>query len=124
MNGNNLLLDTNIILYLLNGDVTLVQLLEDKQLYLSFITQLELLSYHSLENNELKIIESFIDDCTVIDISSKLKEYVIELRKKYKMKLPDAIIAASSLYMNVPLVTADSGFKKLTDDIDLVYYEK
>ncbi|MFA5973337.1 MAG: hypothetical protein WC780_13385 [Lentimicrobiaceae bacterium] len=44
MNGNNILLDTNIVLYFLKGEDTLIPLLEDKNLYLSFITQLELLS--------------------------------------------------------------------------------
>ena len=43
MNGNNILLDTNIVLYLLNGEETLIPLLEEKNLFLSFITQLELL---------------------------------------------------------------------------------
>jgi len=45
MNGNSLLLDSNIVLYLLNGEETLIPLLEGKSLYLSFITQLELLSF-------------------------------------------------------------------------------
>jgi len=43
MNGNNILLDTNIVLYLLNGEETLIPLLAEKNLFLSFITQLELL---------------------------------------------------------------------------------
>ncbi len=30
MNGNNVLLDTNIVLYLLNGEETLIPLLEEK----------------------------------------------------------------------------------------------
>jgi len=42
MNGNKLLLDTNIILYLLDGDNTLVNILEGKIPYVSFITELEL----------------------------------------------------------------------------------
>ena len=41
MNGNNLFLDTNIILYLLNGDQTLADLLDGKKLYISVITELE-----------------------------------------------------------------------------------
>lgn len=43
MNGSNILLDSNIVLYLLNGEETLVPLLEDKRLYVSFVTQLETL---------------------------------------------------------------------------------
>ncbi len=38
MNGNNILLDSNIVLYFLNGEATLLPLLEEKQLYVSFIT--------------------------------------------------------------------------------------
>jgi predicted nucleic acid-binding protein len=45
MNGNKVFVDTNIILYLLSGDITLAELLNGKQIYISFITQLELLSY-------------------------------------------------------------------------------
>ena len=45
MNGNSVLLDTNIILYLLEGDKILSDLLFNKKLYISFISQLELLGY-------------------------------------------------------------------------------
>lgn len=45
MNGNKVFVDTNIILYLLGGDSTIAELLNGKQIYISFITQLELLSY-------------------------------------------------------------------------------
>jgi hypothetical protein len=38
MNGNKIFVDTNIILYLLSGDKTLAELLDRKQLYISFIT--------------------------------------------------------------------------------------
>ena len=37
MNGNNVILDTNIVLYFLNGDQTLSPLFEENILYLSFI---------------------------------------------------------------------------------------
>jgi len=45
MSGNKLFLDTNIILYLLAGDTTLADLLDEKQLYVSVISEMELLSY-------------------------------------------------------------------------------
>ena len=54
MNGNNLLLDTNIVLYLLNGEETLIPLLEEKNLFLSFITQLELLGNQNLNPGALR----------------------------------------------------------------------
>ena len=59
MNGNKLLLDTNAVLYLLGGDETLATLLNGKDLYLSIISELELLSYKKISLREQKIITSF-----------------------------------------------------------------
>lgn len=55
MTGSSILLDTNIVLYLLDGDKTLIPLLEDKQLIISFITELELLSLKNIHASELVI---------------------------------------------------------------------
>ncbi|MDD2286849.1 MAG: type II toxin-antitoxin system VapC family toxin [Bacteroidales bacterium] len=122
MNGNQLFIDTNIILYYLNGDTTLLPVLEDKQLFISFITQLELLSFKDITQPEIKMIESFLKECTIIEMSSMVKENTILLRRKYGLKLPDAIIAGSSLYLHVPLFTADKGLAKIKE-IDLIYYQ-
>ena len=56
-------------------------------------------------------------------INSEIKNKAVFLRRKHRTKLPDAIIIATALYLNLPLVTADSDFKKI-DDIRLIYYQK
>jgi len=48
MSGKEILVDTNIILYLLNGSDTLEEVLQGKDIYLSFITELELLTIKTL----------------------------------------------------------------------------
>ena len=123
MNGNNILLDTNIVLYLLNGEETLIPLLEEKNLFLSFITQLELLSAKNIKQEDISKIKQFISECTVIDITQGIKDFTISTRQNYSVKLPDCIIAATSLWLNMPLITADSDFKKI-DAIDLIYFER
>ena len=123
MNGNSVFLDTNIILYLLGGEETLIPLLEGKNLFLSFITQLELLGNKYLKPEDILKIEQFIDECTVIDISPGIKDYCISIRQMYNIKLPDSIIAATSLWLNMPLITADQDFKKI-DIVDLIYFER
>lgn len=122
MNGNNILLDTNIVLYLLNGEETLIPLLEEKNLFLSFITQLELLGNRNLNSDDILKIKQFIAECTVIDITTAIKEYTISIRQKYSVKLPDCIIMATSLWLNMPLITADHDFKKI-DIADLIYFK-
>ena len=123
MNGNSLLIDTNIALYLLGGDSTLSEALDGKLVYLSFISELELLSYPGLIEDNEEIINQFISDCIVIDINKEIKIKTIEIRRAYRLKLPDAIIAATASYLKQPIITADSDFKKI-ESIDLVYYEK
>jgi hypothetical protein len=123
MNGNKLFLDTNIILYLLEGDETLMHSLDRKQFYISFITQLELLSFPGLSRKDIKIINELLLECVILDINAEIKKIVVGLRQQYKLKLPDCIVAASAIYLDLPLITADSDFKKI-EGLNLIYYEK
>jgi predicted nucleic acid-binding protein len=123
MSGNKLFLDTNILLYLLQGDKTLVEALDKKQIYISFITQLELLSFPSLTKQETNVIHELLKECVIIDINSEIKNLTIIYRQKYKIKLPDSIIAATSLYLDLPLITADADFKRI-QELNLVFYER
>ncbi len=123
MNGNSILLDTNIVLYLLKGEETLIPLLEEKNLFLSFITQLELLGNRYLNPEDISKIKQFIAECTVIDITPEIKEFTINIRQKYNIKLPDCIIIATSLWLNMPLITADQDFTKI-DIVDLIYFKR
>lgn len=123
MNGNKLCLDSNIILYLLNGDETLGYFLDGKQFFISIITEMELLAYKDLDKNEESYIKSFISECKTININTLIKEDTIDIRKNYGNKLPDSIVAATALYLDIPLITADKGFKKI-EELNLVHYEK
>jgi len=123
MNGNSILLDTNIVLYLLNGDKTLIPLLENKQLIVSFITERELLCYKGIKEKDQLIIKEFLSNCIIIDINNLIKENTIDLRRKYSLKLPDCIIIATSLYLNIPIISADQEFSK-AENIDLILYQK
>jgi len=123
MNGNSILLDSNSVLYLLKGEQTLIPLLEEKQLYVSFITQLEVLGYKGIKTKEQEKIKKFLCECIIIDIIATIKHYTIYLRQKYGLKLPDSIIMATSLYLNAPLIIADGEFNKV-EELDLFYYEK
>jgi predicted nucleic acid-binding protein len=62
-------------------------------------------------------------ECTIIDITPGIKELVISIRKKYIIKLPDAIILATSIWLNMPLITADHDFTKI-DIADLIYFQR
>ncbi len=123
MNGNRIFADTNILLYLLDGDEILSEFLNNKKVYISFITQLEVLGYKMFTRNELKVIENLVSECTIIDINSSIKNNVIELRRNYRIKLPDSIIIATSFYLDLPIISADKDFKKI-ESLPLIFYER
>lgn len=123
MNGNSVLIDTNIVLYLLSGDQVLADLLYDRKIYISFITQLELLGYPDIAESDKKIIQEFINECMVIDINNFIKDKVIRIKQNHRIKLPDSIILATSKFLGFPLLTADKELTKI-DEIDLIIYER
>ncbi len=123
MNGNRLLLDTNIILYLLAGDQTLASILEDKNPYLSFISELELYGFKKLTKAERGKIEKVLSQCTIIDINAGIKAKAIEVRQSQGLKLPDCIIAGTALYLDIPMFSADKDFGKIKH-LNLLSYQK
>ena len=122
MSGNSLLLDTNIILYILNGDETLAEILRFKKLYISFITQLEILSYTKISQEQKLQINAFLNECLIVDINDRIKDIVIDIRRKYKLKLPDSIIAATALHLTIPLISADKNFVKIQEASIIQYF--
>ncbi|AGC76953.1 PilT protein domain protein [Nonlabens dokdonensis DSW-6] len=100
----------------------MAELLDGKQLYISVITELELLAFKGIATSEEEVISEFISQCKTISINKTVKEETIRIRKSYGTKLPDSIIIATALYLDFPLITADVEFKKV-EELTLVLYE-
>ncbi|MEO8885255.1 MAG: type II toxin-antitoxin system VapC family toxin [Mucilaginibacter sp.] len=122
MIGKEILVDTNIILYLLNGSDTIESFLQGKDIYLSFITELELIGFKNISDQEEYQINRLLRDCSVIPVNNRIKEKYIAIRKAYHLKLADAIIAATALTLDFPLITADKQFKTIKD-LKLITYQ-
>ena len=115
MSGDKIWIDTNIALYFLGGDATLATALDQKEIYLSVISEMEVLAYPKISDAEIKDVKTFFSDCTIIELTAPIKERAILIRRTYNLKLPDAIIAASAIEANIPLISADSIFKRITE---------
>ena len=68
---------------------------------------MELLSYPEISKSEEDKIKNFIQDIDIVEFNADLKSETIRLRKKYNLKLPDAIICATALWQEATLVTLD-----------------
>ena len=97
-------------------------MISDKDIVISFITELELLSFPRLIDESEKIIRGLLKNCLIIDISPEIKDLTIGFRKKSKLKLPDSIIAATTFYYKLPFLTADKQFRRI-EELDIIIYE-
>jgi predicted nucleic acid-binding protein len=107
-----MVLDTNIALYYLGGRLTTP--LPNGLYHISIITEMELLSYPNLTQAEEQQIQSFLSQVLIVDIDEQIKNMAIALRKQYRLKLPDAIVAATAQSLNALLLSNDNKLSNVT----------
>ncbi len=73
----------------------------DEDFNISVISEIEVLGHHSAT----KEVEEFIGLANLFEIDKSIRIAAIQLRKQYKIKLPDAIIAVTALAHGFALVT-------------------
>jgi tRNA(fMet)-specific endonuclease VapC len=112
------LLDTNAIVALLRGDQLLQQRLQDADwVGISILSEIEFLAFPNLSSQDRQAFRQFAGKVEVVGIEhsgSALIDRIVTLRQKHKLKLPDAIIAATALEATATLITEDSQLRKLT----------
>ncbi len=113
MSGNEIFLDTNTCIYLLNGNKILADFLQGQEIFISIISEIELFAYKRSNLNSTEILKDFIQSVEVVNLDQTIKSITIEIRRAFKLKLPDSIIAASAISNNLPFITADKAFKLL-----------
>ncbi len=116
MNGIDYLLDTNFILALLKSSPDTLALINERQIELhqcaySAITRMELLGFPGITPDEKAMIQEKLARLTYAPMTSVVEDVAIRLRQTYRVKLPDAIIAASALVAGAELLTFDKALQ-------------
>lgn len=109
----NWLLDTNSIIYIQKGQVK--ESLPDAEIYISVITRMELLSFSNLDEKSRKELLVFLSSFAIVPLNRKVEDIAIDLRMKYKLKLPDAIITASAVYTDSIMISNDRQLEQITE---------
>jgi len=119
MSGIDYLIDTNTIIYIIKGNPKVEYFAKSELLAISYITEMEVLGKYQIPEFEKQIIGKVLEHCYIFEMDTQIKQYAINIKQQIRMKLPDAIIAATAIKNNIPLVTADKDFKKVAE-LDLV----
>ena len=110
--GERYLIDSNVLIDYLNGKlpdlgkVLLRQIVNDIPL-LSVISKIEVLSYGDT-NDGRKLLLDFIENSNVFELSNEIVDATIDIRTQKKIKIPDAIIAATALVFDFTLLTRNT----------------
>ena len=119
---NRYLIDTNVIIKSLQGNPACIEIIQGSKVYLSIVTEIELKVWDELQKKDDVIIDGFLSQCFVHNFYLSLKPAIIFFRKKYKLKLPDAIIVATAYDNGLPLVSSEKKFQKIID-LPIIYIE-
>ena len=122
MNGIDFLADTNFLIHIHQGN-KIVEPFLDYGFATSYITEIELLGVFSIDRFQQNAMKKLLDDCFILEMNNNIKELCIKLKQKYRVKIPDAIIAASSITYGIPLITSDADFKTISE-LNLIFIEK
>ena len=117
--GARYLIDSNAVIEFLGGMLPpicsnqLEDIVDQDNHSLSIINQIEVLGFNG-PAEEMQTLEAFVSGATLWPLSDEVVQRTIALRKTYKIKLPDAIIAATALIHDLVLITRNvSDFNKI-----------
>lgn len=120
MNGSTkYLLDSNILIGLLNGKQEVLELLEQHQAEprncaYSSITRMEVLGWSGITTEQERLAERLLASMRHIAVDLAEENSTISLRRAHKIKLPDAIIAATAQVHGLQLLTLDQALSAIT----------
>lgn len=121
MSGVKYLLDTNYILGLLKSTPEVLSEVTGRAILTvecgySAITRMELLGFPGITTAEELLIQERLAQLTYWPLTSTIEDVAIAVRRTRKVKLPDAIIAATAIHLQLELLTLDVGLQSVVRD--------
>ncbi|KAF0236919.1 MAG: twitching motility protein [Prolixibacteraceae bacterium] len=115
--GKKFLLDTNAFIDFMGNKLPEIAKKElakiiDEEINISVINKIELLGFEKVDQELI----DFVSFSNIYQLDETITELTIDVRKKYRIKLPDAIIAATALHYGFIFVTNNTmDFEKIKD---------
>ena len=119
MGESEYLIDTNVEIEYIGASLpekalSKLDTIINSQFYISVINKIELFGFSGLTENETEKFTLFIDSAINIGLNRDVVNMTIEIRKAFKIKIPDAIIAATALTYDLVLITRNTAdFKNI-----------
>lgn len=113
--------DTNAFLYLLEKKPFILPF-TDAPWHFSVITEVELLGWHKISRREAGIILEALSFCVRHPVTDAVLEQAISIKQAQKLKTTDALIAATAITLQMPVLTANKEFAPIKG-LDIILIE-
>jgi len=111
--------DTNTLIYYFQGRKSTVDFIREHKFDLFYIPSIvitEFLSYPLISKETEKLFLELVKSIIIINLDLEIAQHAGYLRRKYKIKTVDAIIASSAILTNTTLLTYNiQDFKKIKE---------
>jgi predicted nucleic acid-binding protein len=120
-----ILLDTNILIEIFKGNSTIATQLENinDNFGISSITQMELY-YGAFNKREINLLDKLLANFYIYHLTPAISLKAVELIKTYSkshnLTLPDALIAATAIVKQTPLITLNLKDFKYIEELELI----
>jgi predicted nucleic acid-binding protein len=105
VNGNKALFDSNVIIYLSKRELPISYVDQFDSIFISVITYMEILGFPFSSPKEESFIKELLSYFKTIFINQRIADITVDIRKRKRIKLPDAIISATAIARKLQLVT-------------------
>lgn len=119
-----MVLDTSVAIDILGGDEQAGSLVQGALVFISAITRVELLCVSKPGTHSKQAALDLIADCKLVQFTTEIQDLAVHMRRKYRLKLPDAVIAATAAWLQADLVTTDKKFARISEEVSVLLYER
>lgn len=115
------LLDTNAAIDYIGGDLTekataWLDGIIETEVALSVINQIEMLGFNTESPEDLLPFEEIAATLRILPLDMPVVTQCIAIRKQFRIKLPDAIVASTALVHGLSLITRnEADFKRIPE---------
>ena len=116
-------MDSNVIIAYLGNRFSdkIAGFLGQLPICISVITRIEIVGWYNVTNQQVQKLIAFTNSATVLALSEDVILQTISIRQKNKIKLPDAIIAATAVVNKLTLITSNTSDFKNVADLDCLH---
>lgn len=115
-----IVLDTNVVILFIKRDTLTVEWINSQRskgqrFCVSTITVVELLGFRNISEEEIFLVESWLQYVLVLDVDGSIAREAARIRREMKLTTTDSVIAATAVLLKSPVATRDIAFKKIRD---------